>query len=259
MLKLTFLGTGTSTGVPIIGCDCPVCQSPDAADKRYRSSVLLRSPEMTWIVDTGPDFRSQALRCGLKELDAVLITHAHTDHIMGFDDLRRFTFGENDQLPVYAPAETLADLRRVYDFAFSGQNRYAGYFKPEPHVVTGPFCLGKTTVTPLPVLHGRIYTTGYHFQYERGPRLAYIPDCKLIPDATLELLADVDVLIVDGLRYELHPTHFSIQEALDAAAACRARHTWLTHLSHSVSHASLSAALPRNVSVAYDTLEIVLA
>ena len=258
MLTLTFLGTGTSTGVPMIGCDCAVCRSADPRDKRYRSSVLLRTPEMTLIVDTGPDFRSQALRYGLRELDAVLITHSHVDHVMGFDDLRRFTFGEDDYLPVYAPEETLEDLRRIYDFAFNGRNRYAGYFKPQPHAVSGPFSLGRTTVTPLPVHHGKVKTVGYMFQYDDGPRLAYIPDCKVIPEPTMALLADVDVLIVDGLRHEEHPTHFSIREALETARACRARRTWLTHISHMLSHAGLSAELPENVRAAWDTEEITI-
>jgi phosphoribosyl 1,2-cyclic phosphate phosphodiesterase len=258
ILRITFLGTGTSTGVPMIGCDCAVCHSPDPRDQRYRCSLWMQTDECQWVVDTGPDFRSQCLRAGVCHLDAVLITHPHTDHIMGFDDLRRFTFGEHERLPVYASPATLEALRRVYDFAFNGQNHYAGYFKPAPQPVTEPFPLGRVTVTPLPVEHGKVETHGYLFQYGHGPRVAYMPDCKRIPEPTLALLHGVDVLIVDALRLRVHPTHFSVAEALEAAARVQARQTWLTHLSHELCHAELEAGLPPHVRVAYDGLVLEL-
>ena len=251
-LRITFLGTGTSTGVPMIGCDCPVCQSPDPRDKRLRCSLWMETPELQWVVDTGPDFRTQCLRAGVRHLDAALITHPHTDHIMGFDDLRRFTFGEDQVIPVYASVETLDALRRVYDFAFNGNNRYAGYLKPDPREVHAPFRLGDTVITPLPVQHGRVMTTGYLFQHAGGARVAYIPDCKTIPESTMALLMDVDVFIIDALRYREHPTHFNVTEALAAARQCRAGRTILTHLSHELSHAALAAELPDRTSIATD-------
>lgn len=253
-LRITFMGTGTSTGVPMIGCDCAVCRSADERDKRLRCSLWMQTPELQWVVDTGPDFRTQCLRAGIQHLDAALITHPHTDHIMGFDDLRRFTFGEDQLLPVYGSPETLDALRRVYDFAFSGENRYTGYLKPDPREVRGPFLLGTTSITPLPVEHGRVRTTGFLFQHLDGPRVAYIPDCKIIPPETLILMQDVDVFIIDALRRREHPTHFNVAEALAAARAMRARQTWLTHLSHELSHAELEAELPPDARVAWDGL-----
>jgi phosphoribosyl 1,2-cyclic phosphate phosphodiesterase len=253
-LRITFLGTGTSTGVPMIGCDCAVCLSTDTRDKRLRCSLWMQTPELQWVVDTGPDFRTQCLRAGLRQLDAALITHPHTDHIMGFDDLRRFTFGEDQFIPVYASADTLTALRRVYEFAFNGDNRYVGYLKPEPHEVSSPFLLGATMVTPLPVDHGRVMTTGFLFQHQGGARIAYLPDCKAIPDTTLALMDGVDLLIVDALRRRPHPTHFNVEEALAAARRVRAGTTYLTHLCHDLGHAELAADLPPEVQVAFDGL-----
>lgn len=254
MLRIHFLGTGTSTGVPMIGCDCAVCRSEDPRDKRFRCSLWMQSEDLQWVVDTGPDFRSQCLRARVQHLDAALITHAHTDHIMGFDDLRRFTFAEDQTIPVYASEETLEALRRVYDFAFNGLNRYAGYLKPESRAFNGPFLVGKTQVTPLPVRHGRVATHGFLFQQRDGRKVAYLPDCKEFTGETSALLMDVDVLIVDALRLREHPTHFNVSEALEAARSVRARLTYFTHLSHELGHAELEAGLPETVRVAYDGL-----
>jgi phosphoribosyl 1,2-cyclic phosphate phosphodiesterase len=257
-LRVTFLGTGTSTGVPMIGCDCAVCQSSDPRDKRLRCSLWMQNGTHQWVVDTGPDFRTQCLRAGIQHLDAAIITHEHTDHIMGFDDLRRFTFAEEQSLPVHASAETLTALRRIYDFAFNGLNRYTGYFKPSPQETSGPFQIGGTCITPLPVVHGRVATQGYLFQHGSGPRMAYIPDCKSIPRATLEMLGDVDCFIIDALRHREHPTHFSVEEALAAVRSVRARRTWFTHLSHELSHAALEAELPPEVRIAWDGMVLEL-
>ena len=254
MFSLTFLGTGTSTGIPMIACDCPVCLSSDPRDQRLRCALLINDGHAQWLVDAGPDLRQQCLRAGIRHLDAALITHAHTDHIMGFDELRRFTFGPDESLPVHASHATMNDLRRVFDFAFNGHNRYAGYLKPDPREIEGPFRLGRTTITALPVLHGKVDTSGFLFHPDHGPRIAYIPDCKEIPDPTMQLMQDCDVLIVDCLRLTPHPTHFNAAEAMAAAAACHASKVWFTHLSHELSHADFEASLPDHIRIAYDGL-----
>jgi phosphoribosyl 1,2-cyclic phosphate phosphodiesterase len=252
--ELTFLGTGTSLGVPMIGCSCAVCLSADPRDQRDRSSVYVRTPECCWVVDTGPDLRRQFLRNHIRELDAVLMTHAHSDHMMGFDDLRPFTFGEDARLPVYASRATMDGLRHTFHFAFDGKNHYAGYLKPEPHEITGPFGLGGTLITPLPVEHGRVVTTGFRFDRDGMESVAYVPDCKSIPDSTRDLLMDCGILIIDALRYREHPTHLSVAEAIAVAQDVRAGQTYFTHLSHDLGHAELETKLPPAINVAFDGL-----
>lgn len=258
-LEITFLGTGTSQGVPMICCPCPVCLSDDPRDKRTRSSVYLKTPETAFVVDTGPDFRTQCLRERLCSLDAVVYTHSHTDHIMGFDDLRRFCDVHPDnRMPIYASPETMADLQRVFRFAFDGSARFPGYVNPEPFLVDGPFRLGELDVTPLPVPHGRITVFGYLFSRAGRKLFAYLSDCKAVPEPVRELILGVEVLSLDALRHRSHPTHMSLDEALEAAAAVRAGRTWLTHLCHDLGHAETEQGLPENVRIAYDGLRISL-
>ena len=255
--QILFLGTGTSQGVPMIGCTCPVCCSSDPHDNRMRSSVFVTTPEAAFVVDTGPEFRVQCLRERIRWLDAVVYTHAHTDHIMGFDDLRRFCDMQPDhKLPIYASPETMADLERVFRFAFDGTNCFPGYIQPVPHLVDGPFRLGETLVTPLPVPHGRIAVNGYLF--ERGGRklFAYLSDCKAVPPGVRDLIAGVEVLSLDALRHRPHPTHMSLAEALEVSAAVGAGQTWLTHLCHDLGHAETEKTLPAGVRIAYDGLRI---
>jgi phosphoribosyl 1,2-cyclic phosphate phosphodiesterase len=257
--EITFLGTGTSQGVPMIGCDCPVCTSADPRDNRTRSSLFVQTPELAFAVDTGPDFRTQCLREHIHTLNAVIYTHSHTDHIMGFDDLRRFCDRQPDQkLPIYASAGTMADIERVFRFAFEAPVRFAGYVHPEPHVVSGPFALGATEITPLPVPHGRFTVNGYLFARAGRPLLAYLSDCKAVPPEVRAQIMDVEVLAIDALRHRPHPTHLSVEEALEVARAVRARQTWFTHLCHDLGHAQTEAELPAGVRLAYDGLKISL-
>ena len=253
----TFLGTGTSQGVPMLTCDCAVCRSTDPRDKRTRTAAYVETPECAWVIDTGPDFRQQALRENIRRMDAVLLTHAHTDHIMGFDDLRAFCHG-GKILPVFGSAETLGHLQAAFSFAFDGQNRFPSYLHPDPRPVDSAFRLGETEIVPLPVPHGRMTTYGYLFI--RGGRrlLAYISDCKAVPDAVRAQIAGVDTLVLDALRHREHPTHMSIAETLETAAAIRPRQTFFTHLCHDLAHAETEAALPEGVRIATDGMKITL-
>lgn len=253
---LTFLGTGTSVGIPMIGCDCETCHSTDPRDKRLRSSIWLRTPEMSWIVDTPPDLRTQCLRAGIRELDAAIFTHPHMDHLTGFDELRRFTIPADQFMPVYAVPSCLAVLERMFEYAFNGENRYRGYLKPFPKPVHGPFHLGETQVTPLPVQHGKVETVGYLFSRHDHKLCAYIPDAKVILPEAMAALQGVDTLIVDALRYTEHPTHMSIAEALAVQAEIRPRRTYLTHLQCEVMHSKAEPLLPEGVLIAYDGLEL---
>jgi phosphoribosyl 1,2-cyclic phosphate phosphodiesterase len=253
-LRLTFLGTGTSQGVPMIGCDCAVCHSTDPRDQRLRSSILVETPECAWVVDTGTDFRTQALRENIRRLDAVVFTHSHTDHIMGFDDLRRYSH-DLGSIPVYASAETMRDLARVYEFAFNGLNRFPGYIIPVPHIIDGPFSLGKTLITPLPVPHGKSMVNGYLFSREGKKLVAYLSDCSAVPDQIAEKIAGVNTLIIDALRQRPHPTHLSVDQAVEVSARVKPARTLFTHICHELSQSSESE-LPPDVGIAYDGLKL---
>lgn len=238
----------------MIGCDCAVCQSSDPRDQRLRSSIYVETPESSWVVDTGTDFRTQALRQNIRRVDAVVFTHSHTDHIMGFDDLRRFSY-ERGSMPVYASAETMRDLERVFEFAFKNPNPFPGYLKPVPHVINGPFQLGSTTITPLPVPHGESLVNGYLFSRVGEKLVAYLSDCSGVPNAIVDLIADVKVLIIDALREKPHPTHLSVDQALAVAARVRPNETYFTHIAHELPHAAESR-LPTGAYLAYDGLKL---
>jgi len=257
--SLTFLGTGTSVGVPVIGCGCAVCCSDDPRNRRLRASVWLQAEGLSLLVDSGPDLRQQALRERMGELDGVLYTHAHLDHVAGFDDLRAFCWRRSEPLPMHATATCLASLKQMFGWAFAPDNVHQGYVKPDPRVVDGVFYCGKLRVTPLPVEHAAVETIGYKFELPGARSLAYLPDVKRIPTATMDLLRGVDVLVLDALRPAPHDTHFSLSEALAAAAASRAGETWLTHLGHENEHSDLTADLPPGVRVAWDGLQVSLA
>lgn len=253
--EITFLGTGTSIGVPVIGCDCGVCTSGDPKNQRTRCSLHVKAPDgVTWLVDTCPDLRQQCLREGISHIDAVIYTHEHTDHIMGFDDLRRFTVGADAELPIYASASCLARIEAAFHYAFNGENRYIGYLKPKPHVISGPFHLGKTTVTPLAVEHGKVETIGFLFEHPGAGRVAYIPDAKTLAPETMEQLRNIDLLIIDGLQETLHPTHLSVGESVDIAESVGAKQTWLTHFSCRMDYQRVGPTLPKNVGLAWDGL-----
>ncbi len=257
-LEITFLGTGTSVGIPVIGCACPVCHSSDPRNNRLRSSILVRTPETTLLIDSGPDLRAQALREDLRAIDAILYTHAHLDHIAGFDELRAFCWHREAPLPLHATPGCMKSLRTMFAWAFDEDNTYKGYVRPAPHVIDGPFRYGGLRITPLPVVHASVETIGFLFECQGAPSAAYIPDAKQIPDATLALLSGVGVLILDALRPAQHHTHLTLGEALEIIHSLGIPRALLTHLGHENEHADLVASLPPGVSVAYDGLKLAL-
>ena len=241
----------------MVGCDCPVCLSDDPRDRRTRSSIYLQTPEAAWVVDTGPDFRAQCLREKIRRVDAVVFTHSHTDHIMGFDDLRPFSV-PGRTLPLYGSPETLADVERAFRFAFNGENRFPSYIHPEPRPVTGPFEIGGTELVPLPLPHGRTVVNGYLLRRNGRSVVAYLTDCKRVPEEHISVLKGVPHLILDALRHRPHPTHMSVEEALAVAERVEPGRTWFTHVCHELPHAETEAALPERVRLAYDGLRLEL-
>ena len=253
------LGTGTSHGVPMIGCDCRTCQSTDPRDRRSRPSILIErvgpagdDPERrevrSILVDTSTDLRMQSLTYGVRRVDAILFTHSHADHIFGLDEVRRFNAIQKSAIPAYGDARTVADLKRTFSYIFTPPDlKGGGIPKISLFTIAGPFSLGGLDIVPVPVMHGSRSILGY-----RVGSFAYLTDCNLIPDTSWPLLEGVRTLVLDALRERPHSTHFSVSEAVDAAARIGADHTYFTHICHDLPHAETCARLPRGVELAYD-------
>lgn len=252
-MKITFLGTGTSHGVPMIGCDCSVCRSPDPRDRRLRASILITTDDgLVVLVDTGPDLRQQAVANGVRRLDAVLFTHSHADHIFGLDEVRRFNHLQREPIPAYGDAGTLTDIRRTFAYAFDpGVPKGGGIPDIRLFTLAGPFCLGRQEIVPVPVLHGRRPILGF-----RLGGFAYLTDCSRVPETSLPLLEGLDVLVLDALRVRPHPTHFSIDEAVALAQQLRPRQSLFTHICHDLAHESTCRRLPPAMALAYDGLQL---
>lgn len=252
-LRITILGSGTSSGVPVIGCDCAVCASPAPENKRLRAGLKIEFDDRVVLVDTPTDLRQQALRFGMPRLDAILFTHAHADHVFGLDDVRIFNFRQRQSIPCYGSRRTLAGLRRTFSYVFEPGQEGGG--KPRLELVEAgdEIDLFGRSFAPVPVMHGDLPVDGY-----RVGDFAYVTDCNLIPEASFALLRGLEVLVLGALRYSAHPTHFSIAQAVEVAERIGARRTFFTHLAHEVDHHAPRLELPPGVAFGYDGLVVEL-
>jgi phosphoribosyl 1,2-cyclic phosphate phosphodiesterase len=260
-IRVTVLGSGTSHGVPAIGCDCAVCTSTDPRDRRSRPSILIEIPSRAGepafaagvrsiLVDTSTDLRSQALANGLRRVDAILFTHCHADHVFGLDDVRRFNQLQKGSIPCYADEETVSGLRRMFSYVFEPPRQKGGGI-PQLALfrIGGPFTLGGVEIVPVPLMHGQLPVLGF-----RIGSFAYLTDCNRIPDSSWPLLDGVRTIILDALRHRPHSTHFSVGESLEVVARLGAERAYFTHICHDLPHAQTCADLPTGVELAYDGL-----
>ncbi len=254
-MKVTLLGTGTSTGIPVIGCDCRVCQSEDPRDKRLRCACYIEVNGVHLLVDAGPDLRTQALRTSMEKVDAVLLTHHHFDHVVGLDDLRPFFFDNRAPIPCYANQDTVTTLRTMFGYIFE-DGSYPGVSKLELHQIDGPFDVvsrydpaNSVSITPLDVFHGNTPVLAF-----RIGNFAYVTDTNRIPEESFSLLKGVEILVLDALRHEPHRTHYTITEAVEVSRRINARETYFIHMTHSLLHAEEDKKLPEGMYLGYDGL-----
>jgi len=252
-IQITVLGSGTSTGVPAIGCHCAVCTSTDPRDQRMRPSILLSYGGRNVLIDTTPDFRTQALRYGIERLDAILFTHEHADHIMGLDDVRPFNFRQRSRIPIYASEQTMAAIHRAFQYIFEVDPEHMSSI-PQLDSRTlngGSFDLFGLEFTPVPLLHGRAPVLGFRFG-----NAAYLTDHSDIPESSMQQLYDLDVLFLDALRYKPHPTHSTVENSLKIVERLKPKRAFFTHICHDLAHAETNATLPPNVRLSYDGMKL---
>ena len=248
------LGSGTSAGVPVIGCRCAVCRSDDARNRRMRPGILLELPAGNILIDTSPDLREQALRFGIRRVDAVLYTHSHADHVFGLDDLRIYNFMQHAAIPCFGSRDTIARMRQIFAYVFEDGQEGGGKPKLELRAVDAPFELLGGLVVPIPVEHGEMPVFGY-----RIGDVACVTDVSAIPESSYELLGGLELLVLSALRYRPHPTHFSFGEAIAAARRIGARRTLFTHIAHDVDHGRPEVDLPPGMEIGHDGLVVELA
>ena len=250
--SILVLGSGTSVGVPMIGCHCKVCTSADPRDKRLRPSVLLRLDEKRVLIDTSPDFRCQALRFEIDRIDAILFTHSHADHILGLDDVRPFNFMQKQDIPIYGTAESLHVIERTFQYVFDSTPTQSSRPRLTPNLFEDePISVAGTLMQPIRASHGKGTVHGFRFG-----DCAYLTDHSEIPPQSLEKLIGLDVLFLDALRHNPHPTHSTVEESLRTVESLKPKRAFFTHISHDLLHASIESRLPRGVHIAYDGLEI---
>ena len=255
-MRVTFLGTGTSHGIPMIGCNCDVCRSTDPHNQRLRPSIFVETDAVNVLVDATPDFRTQALRAGIRRVDAVLVTHTHADHVLGLDDLRAFTERNGAKMPIYCSRQSMADLQRVFPYACTDQPAWPGLpsFLLHPLEPNSEIELAHLRIRALPLPHGKMIVYGFLFDRD----LAYVTDCHEVPGEVLDAIRGVTLLVVDALRHRPHPTHLTVAQALKVVAQVQPRRALLTHLCHELDHQKTESELPASVRIAYDgqTMEI---
>ncbi len=250
--RVTILGSGTSHGVPMIGCTCEVCLSPDPRDRRLRPSIYVAVEDgPAVLVDTSTDLRQQALTNQIRRVDAILMTHSHADHVMGMDEVRRFNAINGGEIPVHASAETSAELRRIFAYAFEPPSQPGGGLPQiAMRTIDGAFGVGSLSVQPVTVLHGSLPIFGFRFG-----RFAYLTDASAIPDQSWPLLEGLDTLVIDALRHRPHPTHFTLAEAVAVAERLGPSRTWFTHVCHDLPHEATNRSLPPGMALAHDGLQ----
>lgn len=251
-MKITFLGTGTSQGIPIIGCMCSVCKSKDLKDNRLRSSIWVEADDQSIVIDTGPDFRQQMLRVDIKRLDAVVFTHSHKDHINGFDDIRAFNYIQKGPIDVYLEEDVMTAIRRDYFYMFE-EFKYPGIPEAEFHIIQNkPFRIGDLEMEPIRVYHYKMPVLGFRIK-----NFTYITDANKISEEEIEKMSGTDVLVLNALRHEKHISHFSLEEALEMVKKINPKKAYLTHISHQLgNHKQVNEGLPPTVELAWDGLEL---
>jgi phosphoribosyl 1,2-cyclic phosphate phosphodiesterase len=253
-MKITVLGSGTSVGVPTIGCYCSVCTSTDPRDNRLRPSILVGYGGRNVLVDTTPDFRTQALRAAIDRIDAIVFTHSHADHLMGLDDVRPFNFRQSGEIPIYAAPDTMDAIYRCFPYIFDNNQRNTSVPKLDARLLDGsPVDLFGVSFIPIPILHGKQTIYGFRFG-----GAAYLTDHSEIPDSSMELLRGLDVLFLDALRYKPHPTHSTVERSLKTVEALAPHRAFFTHICHDLGHERAESMLPANVRLAYDGLELLV-